>query len=108
MDSIINEIRLSFQQKANPEVAEKQSAYLKNKFIHFGLKTPTRREITKPVAVELKKHSIDEIMELAKLCYNEPEREFHHLGIDIMGRYCKKLPKGSLSFIRELIQTHSW
>lgn len=108
MKEIIEEVRLSFEQKVNPEIANKQAAYLKNKFIHFGLKTPARREITKPVAVELKKHSIDEILKLVKLCYNQPEREFHHLGIDIMGRYCKKLPKGSLTFIRKLIQTHSW
>ena len=108
MDSIISEIRLSFEQKANPETAEKQSAYLKNKFIHFGLKTPVSREITKPVAIALKKHSIEEIMELAELCFNEPEREFHHLGVDILGRYCKQIPKGSLAYIRKMIETNSW
>ena len=108
MKDLISEIRLSFEQKANAEIAAKQTAYLKNKFIHFGLKTPVRREITKPVAVELKKHSMEEVMELAQLCFNEPEREFHHLGVDILGRYCKQLPKGTLVFIRKLIQTYSW
>lgn len=49
MQELIYEIRLSFKQKANPEEAAKQHAYLKNKFIHFGLKIPVRRKITTPV-----------------------------------------------------------
>ena len=84
MDELISELRLSFEQKANHQEAVKQSAYLKNQFIHFGLKTPIRREITKPVAVELKLYDIDNIIGMAKLCFDQPEREFHHLGVDIM------------------------
>ena len=108
MNEVIDEIRLNFEQKANPKEAQKQNAYLKDKFIHFGLKTPVRREITKPITVALKSHSVKEAVVLAKLCFQEEEREFHQLGVDIMIRYCKKLPKGSISVIRELIQTNSW
>lgn len=108
MDELIEELRLSFEQKANSEEAAKQKAYLKNRFKHFGLKTPIRREITKPVEIGLKQHSIDEVLNVIELCFVESEREFHHVGVDIMCRYSKKLPKDSFAFIRKLIETHSW
>ena len=108
MQEIIDEIRLSFIQKSDKEIASKQAAYLKNKFVHFGLKTPVRREITKPVAIGLKSYSVDDILHFVTICFNQSEREFHHFGVDVLGRYCKKIPKGNLNYIRNCIQTHSW
>lgn len=108
MEEIIHELRLSFEQKANPQEAAKQNAYLKDKFIHFGLKTPVRREITTPVISDLKVYSIEDIMHFATLCFDQKEREFHQLGTDVLIKYAKKLPENSLPYIRKKIETHSW
>ena len=108
MDSIISEVRLSFEQKANPEIAAKQYAYLKNKFTHFGMKTPVRREVTTPVIKVLKEYSEENIKKLVTMCFNQPEREFHQFGTDILIKYSKKLGEESLAFIKEKIETNSW
>ena len=108
MKELIDEIRLSFEQKANPIEAEKQSTYLKNKFIHFGLKTPVRRGITSPIVRDLKTLDIFEIKSLVDLCFNQKEREFHQFGVDILIKFSKKLESTDLSYIKVKIETNSW
>jgi 3-methyladenine DNA glycosylase AlkD len=38
----------TFSAHANPSLAKEMKAYLRNQFEFFGIKTPKRREISKP------------------------------------------------------------
>ncbi|WP_274475840.1 DNA alkylation repair protein [Mangrovimonas aestuarii] len=108
MNTLIEEIKQEFTAHANPEEAAKQTAYLKGKFPHFGLKTPQRRTLTKPLIDSLKPCSESEIIEICRLCYDQPEREFHQLALDILVKYHKKLEYDAIPFIKKMIEIHSW
>ena len=101
---------LTNQLKANQDLdkAKNMSAYLKNKFDCFGIKTPLRKEIQKSWFDSLKPLGIDH-WDLVSNLWSMQEREYHYIAID----YLRKVPKKYFEakdhlLIEDLICTHSW
>ena len=49
MNNYIKTIEIEFIRNTVPEIAAGQRAYMKNKFEFFGIRTPLRREISRPL-----------------------------------------------------------
>ena len=92
------------------EDATQMQAYMKNKFVFFGVKAPVRKEILKELVSEYKSQ-LDRptLIQLAKDCYAQPQRELHYCGMELITRYLKKkFLKEDIHFITALITTNSW
>lgn len=104
----IENLTRAFENQRNDSIAQQQKAYLKDQFEFFGLKTPLRREVQKPFLQREYLPSKAEAMEITKLLWIRPEREFHYFGQELMMKFKNKLDEEDLEFIEYLIMRNSW
>lgn len=106
---ILTTILEIFQSEANPALAIPMKAYMKNKFEYFGIKTPHRREISKPILKECKALSRNETLILAKKLYSQPQRELHYLALELLLQNFKnKLEKTDILWMEWFVINNSW
>jgi len=106
--SYLEKIKANFEEKGNPEVAEKQMKYMRNQFAYYGLKAPVWLPITKKL---LKEEGIplgDDLKTLARLCYEDEYREVNYFGIEMVQKVLKKQEEDFLNLLEEQILEKSW
>ncbi len=101
-------LREAFEQQANLEVALQMSAYMRDQFPFFGIKTPARKKIVSAVLKQLDTPPLDAISDLFKACFDQPEREFQYVVNDLGRRWVNKLSLSDLEVIESLIGVKSW
>ncbi len=99
-----------FRAGANETNALGMNAYMKNKFVFFGIKAPVRKALAdawiKSLPATL---SPTERKEIVWELYNQEQREFHYVAIDWMNAWKKEMiEKDDSDFLKLLITTHSW
>ncbi|RFC54132.1 DNA alkylation repair protein [Brumimicrobium aurantiacum] len=97
-----------FENERNAEIAKQQSAYMKNRFEYFGLKTPFRRDLQKPFLLKENLPTKAEAFDFVQQLWNEPQRELHYFAQELLAKYMKKLAKEDLKLIEWLIVRNSW
>lgn len=103
----LEKIKKIYSNTGNSEDAMAMSAYLRNKFKFYGIKTPLRREISKDIIHELKKEKeID--WDLVFQCYKEEEREMHYFALDYLDKIKKKLTFEDIPNLFKLIKSNQW
>ncbi len=65
MITYIKEVIAVFENSADPSTAIPMAKYMKNKFVYFGIKSPLRKEISKPFLLKSNLPHIQEIPEIA-------------------------------------------
>ncbi len=104
----LNELTLLLQSRANGDNAVHMSAYMKNRFLFFGIKTPERRKLTLkwwkkfPIASEV------ELLNIANELWNLEQREFHYVGSDTLKKYKSMLTPSALNTLKRLVINNSW
>ena len=93
---------------ADPTAAPAMAAYMKHRFEFFGVKAPQRRAATKATMAAAELASGDELIEFARACWEEPEREFQYVAQDALGANVTRLESRHLPGIRDLVTTRSW
>jgi 3-methyladenine DNA glycosylase AlkD len=104
----IKEIRTVLAAHKNATIAKGAKAYLLHQFEFFGIKTPLRRKLCNSF---YKNHPVKNYAELSaiiKECFNEPERELHYFGIELLGYHKKLWSKQTLTLIEWMITHQSW
>lgn len=97
-----------FQITGNPEIAEGQMNYMRNKFEFYGVKAPLWISFAKNIFKEEGVFRGDDLKTFVRLCMNEEHREVHYFGIQMLERVAKKEEEDFIDFLEELILTHSW
>lgn len=99
----------SFQNAANPELAVPMKAYMKNQFEFFGIKSPQRAELSRPLYAECKKLNRDESLTLAGELWNLPQRELHYFAQEMLDKNLKKKWQNEdIEFLEWLVLHNSW
>lgn len=104
----LKEIQKIYSKHADKEIAKGAKAYLLNQFEFYGIKTPLRRQLCKDF---YKSHAIkdhDELSQLVKECFAEPQRELHYFAIELVGHHKKLWTKKTLPLIEWMITHNSW
>lgn len=104
----IDTVRNELESVADPAASAAMAAYMKHRFEFFGVKTPQRRAITKPTMAAARSASADQLIEFARACWDEPEREFQYVAQDMLGANVARLESRHLTDIRDLVTTRSW
>lgn len=102
------ELRQDMEDLADPERVEPMQAYLKDKFVCLGLTAGNCTIAAKPAINAVKLATEAELFDFATACFDEPEREFHHVGANALRRGAKNLSALALPQIRTFIETNSW
>jgi len=97
-----------FEANYNDENAKAMAAYLKNKFLHYGLKKPLRAEIIKAFVEEHDLPKGEELKKVVRELWKEKHRESHHAAMDLMELQVKKLDETFLAFFEELLPQNAW
>ena len=93
---------------ADPVIAAGQRAYMKEKFVFFGIKTNDRRSIMRSFLQEHGRPALEDLPAIIRSAYAQPQREFHYTAMEFFTHAAKKLDHTSLPLAGEMILTHSW
>jgi 3-methyladenine DNA glycosylase AlkD len=108
VDDYLQKIKKILLDSGNPETAQGQMAYMKNKFDFFGLKAPIWMGIAKTF---FKEHGIfdgENLKTYVRLCFDEPHREMHYIAIEMTQQALPHQTEHFIFFLEELILTKSW
>lgn len=98
-----------FAQNANPQQAQKMSAYLRNRFVFFGLPAPLRRSLSKDFLKEkASQDGIDWAWVYDMWAYDK--REAQYLACDYLRqkKVSRRLVLADLKHLQQLITSKSW
>jgi len=93
---------------ANPDDARAMSAYMKNLFIFFGIKSPLRKIFVNSLKRDVKALDKKQFWHLVHQLWNQPQREFHYIGMEFLVFRAPTLEIKDLDVLEELITCHSW
>ncbi|MCF6183006.1 MAG: DNA alkylation repair protein [Bacteroidales bacterium] len=108
MNDYIKTSESEFERNSNPKIAAGQKAYMKNRFEFFGIKTPLRREISKPF---LQKEFLPDkkyLKKTIKTLWEKPQREFQYFAQELAFKYKKQFEKKDIALFEYMILNKSW
>lgn len=101
------EIKNCFETKANYENSLQMTAYMKNQFHFFGLKTPSRRACYHQFLKDSKKsREID--WNFLNTCWSAKEREFQYLVIDYLKHMEQQISMTDFDKVEHFVRTKQW
>ncbi len=98
-------VKAALSPHADPFQAAKMEAYMKDHFPFLGVPAPFRRSATK----QLPKQSPALVPRIARALWEQEEREYQYVAVDMLEKAAKTLDPGpTLAMIEELAQAKSW
>lgn len=97
-----------FKRNEDKTAAISMSKYMKNKFAYYGIKSPLRREISKPFLANTNLPAIKDIPKIMRELWEQPQRELHYFAMELLQKYNKKAPPNWINLYQELITQKSW
>ena len=102
------ELQKAFETNANPDDSAPMERYMKNHFRFLGLKSPVRKDLQKEFIKKAKLLPDKEFVDLIRLLWNQPYREYQYTACDLLDRNKKKIPLNYVTEFEWLITTKSW
>ena len=87
--------------------AQGMKAYLLNQFEFLGLAAPVRRAAVKAIG-KVKWHSTDDLLAVAELLWQKPEREYRYTAVDLLRQHSDQLSVINLSALQALLLRDAW
>lgn len=91
---------------ADAERAVGMRAYMRDQFDFLGLPTPVRRAATAPLIRT--KTGAKELMQRARSLWDQPQREYQYVAVDLLARQWKALSVSDIDGLLALAQHKSW
>lgn len=107
-NSFIDNIANAFVIEADQDRADAMSAYMKNKFVFFGIPAPRRKEIVLNEIKNLKLKDSNELHTLLLDLWDKPEREWHYTAMIVAERFKKLWNQESIGVFEEMLVNASW
>lgn len=108
MIDYIQDIESELRKNANPVYAQYMKAYMRHKFEYFGIKSPHRRELTKPFLIKTSLPSVSELWPIVQELWEKPEREYQYFAMELCSRYSRSVDKSWIDHYESLIISKSW
>lgn len=108
MSIYLDPLQRKFEKASNLKNAVRMSAYMKDRYKFFGIKSPDRRKIQKEFIGEHGLPEFNNLADVADECFDRPQREFHHFGIELCGKMKKHWTPGTMDLFENMATTRSW
>lgn len=92
---------------ANPETAVGMAAYQRNQFSFLGIKTPVRRELTKPIIKAAKQSGVID-WDLVETAWEQDACEYQYVALDMLKAQMDLLVPDDLARFQSLAMRKSW
>jgi 3-methyladenine DNA glycosylase AlkD len=105
---VVGRLRSVFESQADAEWAVGAAAYMRNQFPFLGVRTPARRRLVKEALAGLPLPTEPQLAAMAKVLWQQPEREFQYAGCDLVSKHVGETGPGFIHVVHELVVTKSW
>ncbi len=106
MDNYTKRLVMYMREHVDSEEKQAMEQYMRNQFVFLGLRSPKRRVLYRDFVAEHGKPR--DAISVAEMLYEQEEREFYYMAIDILTKSVKKQSSDAVDFYERLIQTESW
>ncbi len=93
---------------ADPALQPWMRAYMKDRFVFLGIKTPARRAAVATLIRDQKGATAAELLRTARALWALNEREYHYAAVDLLGRHVKQLTPADIPALLALVEKKSW
>ena len=104
----IDQIIDAFKTAGDVQRAADMKRYMRNLFDFFGVKAPIRRGLSNEFVRNVKKKSIDEVLECTNALWSQQERECQYVGLDLLIAVKRRLEPRHIETIQSYITRKSW
>jgi 3-methyladenine DNA glycosylase AlkD len=105
---VIRRLRSAFETEADAEWAVGAAAYMRDQFPFLGVRTPARRRLVTEALAGLPPPTEPQLAALARVLWQQPEREFQYAGCDLVSKHVGVTSPGFIEVVHELVVTKSW
>lgn len=105
---LIGELRSDLTGVADPGRAPQMAAYMKHHFEFLGVTSPERKAVATSFLRSGKDVSSGDLLDASEMLWDEPEREFQYVAVDLLRRWVRALGPEDLGRIESLIRSKSW
>lgn len=104
-----NELRQQLAAHANPARALPMAAYMKQRFVFFGIATPDRREAVKPLIAQLGRGpDADWLLAVAETLWGHDERECQYVAADLLVTFAARFEPPQEPRLAALVRAKAW
>lgn len=101
-------VRSYMEPHRNEEKALPMKKYMKDNFPFLGIAAPERKVIFSSLIKENELPPYENLHDEVWALFDQEEREYHYVAIELLSKYKKKLTVKDLSFCQKLIESKSW
>ena len=102
------ELKIALEAVAEPGRAAPMQAYMRNQFIFLGVAAPQRRLAAKALLAGLKGINADTLLEHAQRLWQQPEREYQHVALDMLALHRRQLLPEHIPALLGLARQRAW
>lgn len=93
---------------ADPARATAMAAYMRDQFPFLGIPAPVQKALSRDVVTGLGRPTEADLREVARRCWDLPEREYQYFACGWLRRHARECSAGFLPTARFLITTKAW
>ena len=102
------ELRIALETAADPTRAAPMQAYMRDQFVFLGVAAPQRRLAARGLLAGLKGIAADTLLEHAQLLWQQPQREYQHVALDMLALHRRQLGVEHLPALLGLARQRAW
>jgi 3-methyladenine DNA glycosylase AlkD len=93
---------------ADPALQHGMRAYMKDRFVFLGIKTPARRAALASLILSQKGATAADLLRTARALWALDEREYQYAAVDLLGRHVRRLTPADIPALLALVEKKSW
>lgn len=101
-------LKLAIEPLADENNASNMQAYMRDKFLFYGIQSSPRRQAIKHLFSKEGLPSINSLAEIVRELWSLPQREYQLIAVDLLIKYKHQLPLSYADELEFLITTKSW
>lgn len=102
------ELKSALEAVAEPGRAAPMQAYMRDRFVFLGVAAPQRRLAAEDLLAGLKDTGADLLLEHAQLLWQQPQREYQHVALDMLALHQRQLAIEHLPALLCLARQRAW
>ena len=102
------ELKAALEAAAEPGRAEPMQAYMRDQFVFLGVAAPRRRLAARGLLAGLKGVGAEALLEHAQRLWQQPEREYQHVALDMLDMHRRQLGIAHLPALLGLARQRAW
>ncbi|ATD61556.1 MAG: DNA alkylation repair protein [Janthinobacterium svalbardensis] len=101
-------LKIALEAAAEPGRAAPMQAYMRDQFVFLGVAAPQRRLAARDLLAGLKGLDADTLLEHAQRLWQQPQREYQHVALDMLALHWRQLSIGHLPALLGLARQRAW